>query len=376
MYRRAYALLIGVTALMGGLTVAVSLQTGRAMVDPEGFLGPAWVRLPVMVLAAAALDLVPRALWYGRGKDRSVVEVFRARVKEHWTRERFSMVALGIVCFYLVYVCYRNLKNMMPFVLGHEEGGLQTATSYDRELHLADKAIFFGHDPAVVIHNILGDNAFTAQILSINYMTFIPMVAVLVAVWLVWSRNISYGYWFVTSQALIWTLGTLTYYMLPTLGPGIEYPAAYAHLPHTAVTDLMDGLVRGRQSALYISDDAMNSVAGFASLHTGVSLLWALMAQYTVRSRIIRIVFWVNFAITVTATLYFGWHYIADDIAGVMIALVSFYLGAKATGQVFDRRGSHPTTTTSKVPVDGEKMGAEERDADGRERVDGKTATI
>ena len=54
------------------------------------------------------------------------------------------------------------------------------------------------------------------------------------------------------------------------------------------------------------------------------------------------------------ATTYFGWHYIADDIAGALIAFVSFYLGGIATGQKFDAHGrhSHPTTTTSDVPVE------------------------
>ena len=83
-------------------------------------------------------------------------------------------------------------------------------------------------------------------------------------------------------------------------------------------------------------------------------LLVALMVQYTLRNRILHIVFWSNFAITVVATLYFGWHYIADDLAGVVIALFSFWLGGLASGQKFDRRGlsSHPTSTTSQVPVD------------------------
>ncbi len=37
------------------------------------------------------------------------------------------------------------------------------------------------------------------------------------------------------------------------------------------------------------------------------------------------------------ATLYFGWHYIADDLAGVVIALFSFYVGAWASHQSFTR---------------------------------------
>ncbi len=102
---------------------------------------------------------------------------------------------------------------------------------------------------------------------------------------------------------------------------------------------------------------AVQSTAGFASLHCAITLLVALMIQYTINSRIVHWIFWVNFALTVVATLYFGWHYVADDIAGILIALLAFYLGGRASGQVFERHGlaSHPTTTTSAVPVDADR---------------------
>jgi hypothetical protein len=45
----------------------------------------------------------------------------------------------------------------------------------------------------------------------------------------------------------------------------------------------------------------------------------------------------VNFCLTCVATLYFGWHYVADDIAGIAIALVSFYVGGWASNQSFAR---------------------------------------
>ena len=61
------------------------------------------------------------------------------------------------------------------------------------------------------------------------------------------------------------------------------------------------------------------------------------MVQFTVRSLWVKRVFWTNFGLTVIATIYFGWHYLADDVAGITIALVSFYLGGLATGQWFDR---------------------------------------
>ncbi|MGI9157682.1 MAG: phosphatase PAP2 family protein, partial [Marmoricola sp.] len=71
-------------------------------------------------------------------------------------------------------------------------------------------------------------------------------------------------------------------------------------------------------------------------------------------NRLIKIVLWGFVVLVIISTTYFGWHYIADDVAGAVIAVVSWYLGALATGQKFDRRGrsSHPTTTTGKVPVE------------------------
>jgi membrane-associated phospholipid phosphatase len=61
------------------------------------------------------------------------------------------------------------------------------------------------------------------------------------------------------------------------------------------------------------------------------------MIQYTTTQKWLKIVFWVNTSVTAVATLYFGWHYVADDIAGVAIALFSFYVGGWASGQSFVR---------------------------------------
>lgn len=343
MYRRAYSLLVVTAVVIGAWAVITAVAIGRPLIDPEGsFLGPSWLRLPILCFGALALDLVPRALWLSKLRVRAMPGIMRERLRTHWNRERVLLVMLGIVCFYVIYVCYRNLKSFLPLV---------SDRMYDRELHMLDRVLFFGHEPGPVIHDLLGTTV-VAHLLSSFYLLFIPMVAILVTVWLVWSRNLSYGWWFVTAQGLAWTLGTISYYALPTLGPGLEYYWLYDDLAHTGTTDLMNSLVNARQGVLW-GDGQAQTVAGFASLHTGISLLWALMVQFTVQSRVLRILFWINFGLTVVATLYFGWHYIADDVAGILIALVSFYVAGLATGQKFERGGlsSHPTTTTSAVPV-------------------------
>ncbi|MDZ5664063.1 phosphatase PAP2 family protein [Nocardioides sp. S-58] len=326
MPRRASTFLVANAFVIGALAFAASLLLDRPIADPEGsFLGPSWVRLPVLCAAAIVADLLPRALWQGRLDPVRTVDAVRHRVRTHWTGPRLRLVVVGISAFYVIYVSYRNLKSVLPLVRD---------VKYDRELRVLDRLLLLGHDPATVLQDVLGTGV-VAHLLSAVYLTYIPLVAILVTVWLVWSTNIRYGWWFVTAQGIAWTLGAASYYLLPTLGPGIMYPWLTTDLTPNGTSDLMDSLVHARQGFLW-GDGDYQGVAGFASLHTAIALLWALMARATIANRTIRTVFWLNFAATVVATLYFGWHYIADDLAGVAIAIAAFRIGAWATGHRLD----------------------------------------
>ncbi|WP_210650416.1 phosphatase PAP2 family protein [Nocardioides sp. SYSU D00065] len=330
---RAYGFLVANAIVMGALAFAASLALDRPIADPEGsFLGPSWVRLPVLCAAAIVADLLPRALWQGRLHPARTVDAVRHRVRTHWTAPRLRLVVVGISAFYVIYVSYRNLKSVLPLVRD---------VKYDRELRRLDQLVLLGHDPATLLQDVLGTGV-TAHLLSAVYLTYIPLVAVFVTVWLVWSNNIRYGWWFVTAQGIAWTLGTASYYLVPTLGPGLMYPWLTSDLTPNGTSDLMDSLVHARQGFLWGGGD-YQGVAGFASLHTAIALLWALMARATIANRTVRTVLWINFAATVVATLYFGWHYLADDVAGVAIAIVAFRVGAWATGH-------RPPDRTSRRP--------------------------
>jgi hypothetical protein len=350
--RRAWGLLVATALIMGALAVVCSRAVDVPLRDPDGFLGPAYLRLPLLVGGAFFADLVPRTLWRSRGLPQDFKKNAVLIVREHWTRDRIQLVVIGLIGFYVTYVSYRNLKNFLPFIRSRPDGKPLT---YDNELHKVDHFLLFGHDPATVSHHLLGVGA-SAYVLSWVYLIFLPMVPVAVIAWVVWSRNVSFGYWFVTADCLCWALGTLSYYIIPTLGPNFQYSYLYSDLPSgTGVASLQESLFNGRLDTRFDPFfTGVQSVAGFASLHVAITLMMALVAQYTVRNRIIKIVLWVNVVMVATSTTYFGWHYLADDFAGAFIAVVSFYLGALATGQKFTRRGrsSHPTTTTGSVPVD------------------------
>lgn len=349
MSRRAYSLLVAVAIGMGIVAFVVSKATDEPLRDPDGFLGPAWVRLPAMVLGAFALDVVPRSVWRSRRRLSGVRAEARAIIGDHWTRERVAAVAIGITSFYVTYVSYRNLKNGLLIFHGRTK---------DTMLHDLDRVLFLGHEPAVVLHHVLGENL-AAHLLAYVYLLFIPLAPASVVIWLVWSRNVTYGYWYVTANCISWALGTVSYYALPSLGPNFAYVWLYHDLDYTGVTGLQNGLWNGRADLTFSPfADGVQSVAGFASLHVAIVLCVALVAQYTVRHAVVRWTLWIFFALTVVSTIYFGWHYIVDDIAGAAIAIIAVYVGGLATGQKFDRRGlaSHPTSSTTQVPIELEPL--------------------
>ena len=74
----------------------------------------------MLCVAAFVADIVPRTLWRTRLRVREFKREIRSEavvvIREHWTRDRITLVILGLVCFYVTYVSYRNLKNFLPFV--------------------------------------------------------------------------------------------------------------------------------------------------------------------------------------------------------------------------------------------------------------------
>ena len=323
---------MGVAVLMGVTAVVASRALDQRLLDPDGFLGPAWVRLPAMVLGAFLLDVVPRSLWHSRRNPRALPEKLRAVTREHWTRERIALVVIGLTSFYITYVSYRNLKNYLPQMY---------STMKDPLLHHVDVWVFFGHEPATVLHNIFGET-WAAHFFAFVYLLYLPLAPISLVVWLVWSRHTSYGYWYATANCLTWALGTVSYYLIPTMGPAFWYPWLYTSLDVTGVTDLQDSLWKSRQDVRFPLNPfsgSIQSVAGFASLHVALTLVIAMVAHYTVRHAVIRWLAWVYVACTAVSTLYFGWHYVSDDIAGVVIALIAVWLGGVASGQKFQRGG-------------------------------------
>ena len=330
MVRRPYLVAVLVTVLSMGVAIYGSISLDRPIRDPDGVLGPSWVRLPLIVLAFFLADVVPRAMRARRGSGIGLVEAVKQVKRQRWTRERLSLVGIGLACFYVTYVAYRNLKDQLPFM---------RETVADPFLHDIDRTLMLGREPSAVLHYVLG-TGFSAHFLSLVYVSYLFFVPLTLAAALMWSRNVHRGFWYVTALCLNWSLGALSYYLVPSVGPRYANRDIVADLPETSVSTLQEYLERARLAVLAdpSGTEVLHGIAGFASLHVSVvatALFFAIRAGLAPAVRVAALAYLV---LTGLATIYFGWHYLLDDIAGLVIAYVAVAIGAWATGQ-----GAPPT---------------------------------
>ncbi|MCL8250143.1 phosphatase PAP2 family protein [Aeromicrobium fastidiosum] len=319
--RWPYAFAFCLSVAVGATAIYFSHDLNVGLKDPEGFLGPAYIRLPLLGILLFLVGIVPQAIHrYGVKNTLSGV---RTIVRNEWTLKRVAYAATGMVSFYVCYVSYRNLKSYLPEL---------TNTIHDRALLQLDHVLFFGNNPAEVLHSVLGTTV-AAQVLAVLYVLYLPVVPITVAAVLVLHRDVTVGAWYATAVSLNWVLGVVSYYSLPTLGPAFYEPQRFADLPENGATQLQMSLLRG---AFGFKEDPQGDkifgIAGFASLHVSVVFTLALFLHYAGIARAIRYTAWIYLGFTILATLYLGWHYIADDIGGLLIGWIAVAVGAWATG--------------------------------------------
>lgn len=292
--------------------------------DPDDTVVPTYVRLPAILLLALMLDVVPRAigreLRTPRAWGRSTLKVIR----ERWTLPHFSFALAGLGTWYVCYAAFRNLKSYVPFVNQH---------LWDRSFERIDRAVFAGHDPATVLHDLVG-TGLAAHFFSTVYAVWIVFVPVSLAVALVWTRHTRAGSWFVTAIAVDWMLGVATYFLLPTLGPIYYRPGDFTALPHTLSTTLQQNLLTDRQDVLAdpFATHALQTIAAFPSLHVGIMMTVCLAVEAFGLSRWIRRSAWGFLVLTVLATVYLGWHFASDTVGGMLIGALAFWIAALGTG--------------------------------------------
>jgi hypothetical protein len=244
--------------------------------------------------------------------------------QERWTRGRALAAGAALVGFYATYMAYRNLKSIVPLI--------RPGDNFDAPLADLDRDLFLGHDPAELLHTLLGTGV-TAHVVSAFYVAFIVFLPLTIGAALVFSDDLREALLYVAAQSINWVLGAASYFLLPSLGPIYYEPSAFGGLPISEVTHLQAVLLD--QRVAFLADPAGStpqSIAAFASLHISMSFTAALAAQMLGLGRRLRIALWVWLGVTTIGTVYLGWHYFVDDLAGVAMGAAALGLARLLTG--------------------------------------------
>ena len=299
-------------AVFATLTVARSYQIGIPVRDPHG--GVFWKRVALSLTLFVIFVVVDAGLRTGR--DRWTVGNAAAALRRRWTGRRVAMVLSGLLAYHVVYLCYHNLKSWDVF-----------NTVRDDVLLRADRWLFFGHSPASLLHDLLGQHVATYVLLAV-YESFSSLVSVSFVAALVFAHRLRDGFVFLVSALWVWILGVGSYYLIPSLGPFNSAPQDFAGLPHTMVTDTQARYMAQRSHLLHHpgASDAFAQVSAFASLHVAFAFLILLMMRYYGFRRA-TLAMSVYVAGTVIATIYLGWHFVVDDLAGLLLAYLAVLFG-------------------------------------------------
>ncbi len=317
--------------------VAALLATQAANVplrDPDNVAAKYLLLVGCSLVAMVWVDIVIRAgrrsgtLTPSRSARRSVR-------RERWSWYRAMAAASAVLSFYVSYMAYRNLKGVVPL--------LRPGELFDRQLGQFERGLFGGNDPAALLHSLLGTGVQT-QILSIVYVVFIVLLPLSLAL-AVFSRDLRGGLFYATALSINWPLGAGSYFLLPALGPVYAAPAGFADLPASKASYLQGVLLDQRLEYLRdpVTAHVAQSIAAFASVHISMIFTAAVAAHLLGVARRVRIGLWVLLAVTAVATIYLGWHYVIDDVAGVVIGLIALVLASALTG--FKLRTSRPPPT-------------------------------
>ncbi|HUR86047.1 MAG TPA: phosphatase PAP2 family protein [Solirubrobacteraceae bacterium] len=307
--------------------VAALLATHAADVpfrDPDHVVGKRLTMVVGLVLLLVLLDVMVRAGRRSRTLVPSRASMRRVR-RERWTRRRGVAVGSALVGFYVTYLAYRNLKSIVPL--------LRPGDSFDSQLAHFERGLFGGNDPAALLHTFLGTGA-SAEILAVVYVIFIFFLPISLALALVFAPDLQGGIFYATALSINWALGAASYFLLPAMGPIYAAPAGFADLPATEVSRLQGMMLDQRTEFLRdpAAADAAQNIAAFASLHISMIFTAALAAHMLGLGQRLRIGLWVLFALSAIATIYLGWHYVVDDLGGLLIAAIALALARALTG--------------------------------------------
>lgn len=228
--------------------------------------------------------------------------------------EKKNMLEIGRAILFLLigYYGYSHLKILIPLI---------NQASYDDLFFNLDKMIFFGNSPTLEMLRIRSD-LFT-KLMYLSYTSFYAAFPFSFAVAFL-AKNKEEVRRLIFGILTVYIIGMAFYYLFPALGPLFYTPDLFAHIPNVWQKILWDGHLAIQNNRATFAPNPFLGVAAFPSLHAAHMIFLFLIAKRYHRWLFYIYIPWTT--LLCMATIFMGWHYVVDLIAGAIIALITIGL--------------------------------------------------
>ena len=271
-----------------------------------------------------AVVLLLRTMWtLYRSGDAEPARALRRLGREH--RSRLLVAAIGIQLVVLQVGSLTWLKSLMPLIVPFWA---------DPMLADLDYWLFLGHDPWRLLLPLKP----IEPLIDTIYALWFPIKAYTMAIILISLPSFRKSRAILAYFYTIGIFGVLGQYLLSSAGP-LFYEMAGFGTRFTEMEPHLSPMVKAARAYLWNSyitggDAIGGGISAMPSIHVAIAAWVALAVRSLFRP--LAIIGWAFFAVIMVGSVYLGWHYAVDGIAGALAALVAWKLADMTL-----RRGEH-----------------------------------
>lgn len=199
------------------------------------------------------------------------------------------------------------LKNLIPHMNSH---------SWDALLVQSDRLLCGGRICSEVLLSWLGAGALDA--VSEHYLLFFRYLS-LVATFFVVAVPRRTTQECLSALIASYLFGILWVYAMPSTGPAFVHSELYTFMADSKIAALQRGLLES-QGQVYL-------ISGLPSLHVAVVFVGSYFLWRV--NRVLAGASWAFAFLTINSTIYLGWHYVLDDVGGVLLAGVAVWFSKR-----------------------------------------------
>lgn len=207
----------------------------------------------------------------------------------------------------VMFVLFALLKNIVPHVNGR---------LYDEVFASSEKWMCGGAYCSAWLYSWFGQSS--VEFIGSTYRWYFPYMSIVLFIFIA-QNNRRLAHEYCCTFVLLFLIGALWIYVLPTWGPIYWEPTSFSYLIGSSIGELQQELWRMK---LHLDEnptsrEAVFLISGFPSLHVAVVLLgsWYLFGI----SRWLGIVSALFLVLIINSTVFLGWHYVADDVGSVLL---------------------------------------------------------